>query len=302
MKLLVEIVALLSDQKGSLTDALLKTKVLMHAIGHKELAEWVNDELSGYPSGKPVPSYRVVGSRVVGTLQSVVMIYHDQTLPTGHLSEKIRKYLHEHEMRDSISVLEQYAADPDKHLMTPVQPELYASIGEALSSGIWVSNAWMQMEPTQIMHALTEIRSRLLDFALELRDKLGDINEPEAKEAAKDIDAPAMFAHAVFGDNAVIVVGDRNTTTVRNVVKKGDFASLAHVLKSKGVADVDIGALQAAIEEDQAAPEPVQSGFGSAVKNWMSRMMSKAIEASWQIELGIAGNLLTDALKSYYFG
>jgi hypothetical protein len=29
-------------------------------------------------------------------------------------------------------------------------------------------------------------------------------------------------------------------------------------------------------------------------------MLDKAVDASWQIELGIAGNLLTDALKKYY--
>ena len=48
MQLLKDIVALLSDKDGSLTGALLKTKVLLHQIGHKELAEWVNDELNGY--------------------------------------------------------------------------------------------------------------------------------------------------------------------------------------------------------------------------------------------------------------
>ena len=47
MRLLDEIIELLSDRKGSLTDALLKTKVLMHKIGHQELAEWVNNELNG---------------------------------------------------------------------------------------------------------------------------------------------------------------------------------------------------------------------------------------------------------------
>ncbi|WP_186098098.1 hypothetical protein [Burkholderia gladioli] len=41
MKLLDDIVDLLSDKNGSLTGALLKTKVLLHRIGHRELVEWV---------------------------------------------------------------------------------------------------------------------------------------------------------------------------------------------------------------------------------------------------------------------
>ena len=56
MKLLDEIIDLLADENASLNAALLKTKVLMHTIGHAELAEWVNDELNGYPKDKPVPT------------------------------------------------------------------------------------------------------------------------------------------------------------------------------------------------------------------------------------------------------
>ena len=66
MKLLDDIIGLLSDENGSLTAALLKTKVLMHTLGHGDLAEWVNDELSGYRRDKPLPPYRIVGGDVSG--------------------------------------------------------------------------------------------------------------------------------------------------------------------------------------------------------------------------------------------
>ena len=55
MKLLDEIIDLLADENASLNAALLKTKVLMHTIGHAELAEWVNDELNGNPKDTTVP-------------------------------------------------------------------------------------------------------------------------------------------------------------------------------------------------------------------------------------------------------
>jgi hypothetical protein len=131
MKLFDEIIDLLSDNSGSLTDALLKTKVLMHKIGHKELAGWVSDELNGYPEGKPVPPYRVVHARLVGTLQNAAFVYHDQTLPTSHLPATIRKSFSDHEVRDSISVLEKYAS-AKHHLAQPIAPEFYALLGKAL--------------------------------------------------------------------------------------------------------------------------------------------------------------------------
>lgn len=300
MKLLDEIIELLSDKNGSLTDALLKTKVLMHRIGHKELAEWVNDELNGYPKDKPVPTYRIVHGRVVGHIQNMRMIYGSQPLPTGHLPEDMRKYLHEHEMRESINVLEQFTTDPDKHLTMALGPEFYGPLSEALE-GAWVQKAWVQMAPTQIMHGLTEIRSRLLDFVLNLQEKIGDAEDSEVREVAKNIDAPAMFQHTVIGDNATIVIGNQNVTTVKNMVKKGDFASLAAALKSNGVADTDIAALQVAIDRDKALVDKEKKQLGPSVKAWMSKMMEKVIDSSWQIELGVAGGLLTEALKTYYF-
>lgn len=301
MRLLDEIVEILSDRNGSLTDALLKTKVLMHKIGHMELVEWVNDELNGYGNQKAVPPYRVINSRVVGVIQTMTMIYSDQPLPTSHLPENLRNYLHEHKMRESISVLEEFARKPKGHLSMPLTPDFYGRIGEAFENGAWVAKAWIQMEPTQIMHGLTEIRSRLLDFILNLQDKLGNAEDGAVKEAAKSIDAPGMFQHAVFGDNATIVVGDHNVTTIKNLIKTGDFASLATFLKNNGVAVDDITTLHTAIELDQGAIDVEQKQFGPAVKQWLSGMLNKAIDTSWQIEVGVAAGLLTEGLKAFYF-
>lgn len=47
MKLINEIIDTLSSDTGKLSDALIKTKVLLHKIGHKELVPWVNNELNG---------------------------------------------------------------------------------------------------------------------------------------------------------------------------------------------------------------------------------------------------------------
>ena len=53
--LLDEIIEILSQEKASLTDALLKTKILLHQIGKKELVQWVNNQVNAlradYSSG-----------------------------------------------------------------------------------------------------------------------------------------------------------------------------------------------------------------------------------------------------------
>jgi len=301
VKLLNEIVDLLSNKSVSLTDALLKTKVVLHKIGHKELVEWVNDELNGYPQGKNVPTYRVIPARLVGTLQNAAYRYYDQTLPVSHLPEKLRKEFSNQEMRESISVLEEFAAKPKGHLVHPIAPELYSKIGEALEN-VWVADARIQMNPTQMMNAIIEVRSRLLDFVLGLQDKLGDAeNDVDALQAAKTFDARAMFQHTVIGDNATFVLGDHNATYIKNSVKKGDFGSLASLLKSHGIGEDDIQSLKVSIEQDTDAVDAEKKLLGPSVRGWMLKMLEKAINASWNIEVGIAAGLLTNALQTYYF-
>jgi hypothetical protein len=69
---------------------------------------------------------------------------------------------------------------------------------------------------------------------------------------------------------------------------------------SNGVSLDDILVLKQAIELDDNFPVQNKNEFGPEVKLWMQSMMSKAIEASWQIELGVAGSLLATALNNFY--
>lgn len=299
MKLLNEIIELLSNENGSLNAALLKTKVLMHKIGHAELAEWVSDELNGYGKDKAIPDYRIARGRVVGNVQNIAMIYNAMDLPTGHLPEKLRTHLERHEMNQSMTVLEELSKGRGT-LHMPLEPAITVAISEALAQGHWVQKGWVELMPAQIKNGLAQVRARLLDFALKLQDELGEAMEGDVKEAAAKTDISAMFHGAVFGDNTTVVIGNHNATSVKNTVKKGDFDSLVKVLRDKGVADADIAELQTAVQNDGALADP-KAGFGHGVRAWMTKMLSKAVDASWQIELGVAGGLLTEALKAYYF-
>jgi hypothetical protein len=203
-------------------------------------------------------------------------------------------------MRESIAVLEQYVHKRGNSLMSHFPANLAASFNTAFQ-GAWVESAWTQIELSAIDQLLIEVRSRLLEFILEVQTGLGEIQESEMKEAGKSIDAGNMFKAAVFGDNTTIVVGDNNKTVVKNAVKKGDFESLATLLRASGVADPDIAALQVALQQDQGEVDFAAKQPGPSVKTWMGSMMQKAINAAWNIELGVAGGLLTNAIQAYYF-
>lgn len=298
MGVLNELVELLSDEKASLNAALLKTTVLLHTIGHGELASWVNQELRGYGRDEPLPEYRVVQCRVVGNIQTAAMIQINVDLPTSHLSETLRNHLTKYQLREAIGVLEQMGNGSGR-LTNPLPPEINLQIDKAYR-GAHVQKAWQEINPLQVQQALTQVRVRLLDFALNLKGKLGGAEEDAAvKEAAQTIDAPAMFQGAVFGDNATVIVGSHNKTEVHAAVRKGDFDSLVAYLTAKGIPTEDIADLRQAISEDpRQLQEPTK--FGPQVRAWIVKMFSKAVETSWQIEVGVAAGLLTEAPKAYY--
>jgi hypothetical protein len=276
VKLLDEIIDLLADENGSLNAALLKTKVLMHTIGHAELAEWVNDELNGYSNDKPVPNYRTIGGRLAGNIQNSRMLQPNVSLPTFHLPPKLKNWLENHELRESMSVLQEMASGASSStLQMPLSPEIAAEIDKGIS-GYWVQKCWVEMQPLQIRNGISQVRSRLLDFALNLRDKIGDVEEKEVRALAAGTDVTGMFHGAVFGDNATVVIGNENKVKVSN--QKGDFEALAKLLADSGLPASDLAELKLAVLADDGKVDVEKKTFGPSVKVWIGKTMQKAVE------------------------
>jgi hypothetical protein len=299
MKLLDDIVDLLMREDGSLNEALLKTKVLLHKIGQSELVGWVNDEINGYNETEAIPSYRRLRARVMGNIFNGRFRYTNQNLPLGHLKPHIRDFLVEAPLGSSLGVLETLVGDGKHSLKTPTPAELLSVLGDGYQGGYLVESAWSQLEQSQVRQVLIEVRSRLLDFILALQSEIGEtMSETEVKEAASKLDVPGMFHGAVLKGNVTVLVGNHNTQTVHITNTKGDMDALIAELTRNNVAQEDIVALTAAINDD---PPPTAGGqYGPAIRTWIKRMLDKAIEASWNIELGVAAGLLTSVLQRYY--
>ncbi|MCC6529521.1 MAG: response regulator receiver protein [Pseudomonadales bacterium] len=301
MKLLTDLISELSEPQPSLIDALVKTKVLLHRVGRRDLVDWVNNEINGYPDDAPLPSYRVIPAHVKGNVTNNAYSYSDHPLPTMHLTKEQRKRLEELEMRDSIAVLEGLAKHDTKGLQRPLPVEYAAFFNKALSGGYKVQQAWCDIGIGRFAQITAQVRSKLLDFLLDVSEKVGaDMSDEAVKRVAQSPETGSMFNNAIFGDNVTILVGHNNQQTVRNSVERGDFDSLAAFLRAKQVQESDVAALQQAIAADSTSTEVAEKSFGPQTRSWLSRMMDKAINAAWQVEIGVAGGLLTNALSRYY--
>jgi hypothetical protein len=217
------------------------------------------------------------------------------------LGEDIRLKFERYEARESISALETLSQNDAKGLSIPIPPEFYGVLSKPLSNGFQVQRAWRAIATGQLPHILTQVRSRLLDFVLELSEKVEEeMTEEDIKRVGSSPDTASMFNHAIFGNNTTVLVGDHSRQTVINRIAGGDFDAMRLLLQERGVGLADIDELWSAIQSDANADDVSAKRFGPRVRNWMKGMLSKAVDTSWQIEIGIASNLLTDALRAYY--
>nr|WP_276570165.1 hypothetical protein [Thiocystis violacea] len=218
----------------------------------------------------------------------------------SHLQETLRKNLETANLRQSIAVLQKYAVD-ESNLAITIAPEIFPHLSKVFSGGYNVERAWGQPSSGIMLQVVNEVRTRLLDFVLELSEELPDsLTLNEIKEKATDMDVSAMFKNSVFGHNATIIVGDNNVQSAKNKVIESDFQSLAKFLKDSGVPGEDIDALGAAVEADKDAPELSEKKFGQHVSKWFASMMEKAASATWNMNVGVASSLIATALNSFY--
>lgn len=303
MSLVQEIIDILSGANPRLEDALVKTKVLLHRLGQKGYVDWVNRELNGYSENDEVPPYRTIPSSVkITATDGFTRRWNDMPASTSHLDEKIRLWLEESKLRQSISSLESLARSEGDTFSWDIPPNLWGQLAKPLNKGIHIEYARCVMSKAQLQGVITQIRSRLLDFLLELDAKLpNDASEADVKAISKTVSVGNLLNNAMFGPNTTIVIGDKNTQTLNFVaVQTGNYDSLSKFLKEKGVPSSDLQSLRQAIDADVAVVDHANREFGPTVKGWLKSMLGKAVDASWQVEVGVAGGLLASALNAYY--
>ena len=300
MVLVDEIIEILSSKNPTLEDAFFKAKVLAHRLGESELRQWVDCELTGYPEISTLPSYRVVSRSVMGNVSNSVYQYQNHPLPLSHLDRKLREKLETTYLIQSIAVIEKWAGD-EADLTIVIAPELYPSLSKGVGNGYYVERAWGKHSVGAMLQVITEVRSRLLDFVLNLSEQIpSEVSAAEIKKISKEIGVADIFKNSVFGNNTTIIVGGGSIQGVTNSFAYNNFESLSADLRRQSVPDTDIAALNEAIKGDQGADEHKEKKLGSNVNKWILDMLAKAGSSAWDISVTAASNLLDSAISTYY--
>jgi hypothetical protein len=288
----------LTSGNDSLTEALIKAKVVAHKLKNKELDKWISNELEGYPN-QQVPPYRTLECVVVGNITNGYVLQKNYQLPLLKLDEEKRISLQNFILPKSIASLDSYIKTKDgSKLVIQVLPEFCSFLNKGLQDGWWVVEASREVDKIQVIECMTKIRTKLLSFMLDLNEEIqGDeVDKQDIPKLKEKIDN--LFNSAIFGDNATIIVGNQNSQTVTNTNIKGNFEELEKTLQKNNVSQEDIIELREIIAIDDA--DHKNQKYGKKVQTWFSKMINKAMNTGWNISIGAAGSTLAKALNGYY--
>jgi hypothetical protein len=299
--LLNDIIDILSSTSGSLTDALLKTKVLLHKIGRKDLVTWVNNELKGYPDDN-VPDYRIVSTEVHGQLTSIAWQVRNYLLPIQHLTPNQQKSLTRYPMTSSLQIIEEsvkHYREKGGGMVRNLPTEATAAFQKAMQAGVTVISAWCELNMQSVENILAEVRSRLLDFVLELRDVVGtEADEAQLEQKTASVDAGKLFNTAIYGSGNTVVLGSHSTQTVTITNAKGDIEALVSVLAKAGIPDDELSKLRVVIAEDE------QNGLTPVVSEgktgrWFVKLLGRAVNKTVDVSVDLVSSVVAKTLADY---
>lgn len=300
MSLLEEIQKEAVDSKSDLGALLRKCKVLAARLGSQPLEDWLIWESNGYPDEVDVPDYRIWPLQLKGHFSRPFGSgMRNAPIPMICLPENVREKYQNYKCRQSVASIEQIIKGEHKDTLHVPTGDLAVVLGTNVYDGQNCLQAWAEFGAGNLLELLNAVRNRILDFSLAIwkeNPNAGEISTQSDKniEPAR---VSQIFNTTVYG-GAATLVGNATHSPITVSVVANDFLSLERVLIQNGVSEKDIKDLRVALETDERPK--LKGRFGPKVSAWISGMIKKATEGSWNLTISTASNLLADVISKYY--
>ncbi|MEM9789120.1 MAG: hypothetical protein AAF842_01820 [Planctomycetota bacterium] len=293
--LVLQLQNLASSSTVTTRELLRKAMLVASKLGLEDFKSWLSSEMQGYPAESEVPKYRQVHAELKAKNP-----YHG-LIPLVIEDSEMARHFSDVKIREPVGNLaEMLARSGDS--------------GGSLTLGLSSAEmAWLmqgqgdygQLPPVrtvsrgQIVGIVDAVQNHILDWALRLESDgvLGEgmsFSHEEKEIAASTSNLRIENFQGVLGN----VANSQLTQNLVQEVSKGDFASLDRFFRSKGLSEEDVKELRSALAQD--GDVAVAGKPGAEVSQWISKMLAKAADGSWQIGLGAAGGLLSQAIAAYY--
>ncbi|QYM76465.1 hypothetical protein [Leucobacter luti] len=281
-----------SDESMKTPDLLRKVQVAATRIGAPGVVAWVKQELQGYPDDAELPDYRKMATSVMGHF-------------TGPMQSQIKKQLPPYpgfeddftiDMRQPLITLQSFAeSDEDAQVQWPAwRVRQYEETGAFAIQFHGLFGAWNVVTRQSLLGVIDTVRSKAMEFALELQESFPDAGSMDGPSVAKNTAvAPVVFntTNNIYGHGANIATG---SDIAQKSIIKGNLEELGRQVRALGLNDAEVTEFTAIIEEEKSVDKPRGKAFLEKV-----RAGSVAVGAAVPSNV-IAGSLIE--LAKMYLG
>lgn len=314
--ILEEIIADLVDSNKSLVGPLMRLQYFAKRTGNEELMQFVLSELNGYKGKANMPDYRMAGAIIKVDIQFGETKHSDLELPVEMLPQDKQHLFSSFYLNESVAVLEEMVVTKEQSkdfsqylvLNLPLQ---MTSIFKDAAVKLYrihyyradVIGVRLLTNRNLIPRALTVIRSRLLDFCMEIGEQFGynividSFNKYQSSNNEKILQIMSTVINN-HGDGSIINTGENANIHATINISKGNKEQLNESLKRLGVDAEDIEELNAIVVEE--VPDSENKRLGNKTVDWISEVSGKALKGVGGIAKEVTSSLLANLLMQYF--
>jgi hypothetical protein len=299
--LLDEIIEDAVNENTQLTALLRKCLILAHKLRNEKLKAWAENELNGYSDFEALPEYRKISISAVGSFSGPFgNALNDQPLQASALP---KEYRHWAQSANLMQPLIAYDIGKDANGLPhdgyfPWPSELVARFASKFITGWMLIRAKQVVPGTVFRSILDSVRTRIVQFSLELKDELGEETENLNKISAIEIEKSVV--NHIYGGQVVIAANAQNFAQISSIsVQKGDFSELKDALHKIGFDQKAITSLQNAINEDARADNGKPT-LGHRTMGWIGDAASYASKEGLRVGFDVAKRYATKWLLQHY--
>lgn len=259
MSLLRQIQDAAIDSSVGLPTLLRKCKVLAARLGSEEFKRWIEYELSGYLSKDQLPDYRILSVNSKGNFCGAYqMIVRNADIPLLCIPEDLREAFSHCYLSLSVAAMESLVSDSKEGTFEePWNPDIVAHLGRNIYQHMNCMQAWKVIPKAAVVAALDTVRTRVLNFVLEI-----EAENPSAGEAALNSNPLPMekvnqiFNTYITGTVQNLAPGSSNFQQTATYAEQGNtevFSQLLEAIKGAGLQSEASRSVEVAVEEMQAA-------------------------------------------------
>jgi AbiTii-like protein len=297
MRLLDEIIDAAVDEKVPIGTLLRKCLVLEQQVKNEKFRVWLDRELDGYDQIEELPPYRVFNCVNKGLFVGIAMRIDDQPIPVHLMEEKDRKLIEKVYLYQPAA---SYEGRPNKSADAGLPWNAYLTAKYQTKffkdKDLVLNRAWQEIPGSVLVGLLEQIRTRVLRFALELKENLPP-NAADPKQVSPAV-VERSVVNNIYGGNILIASHAENISQMAHTtIAVGDIEGLRRALSTLGVTDEGIKKLEADIKADETNGQPT---IGPRIKGWLANIGRYLGKEGAKVGIDVVKKLATKWILQHY--